>query len=229
VTEIGASLGHRASPAGRTSLALQLASLLPGVREVRAQIPVYADAWEESNRLALAERGPLWVVAGDSTAQGIGASSYTRGWVGQLRDQLTRHGVRLRLLNLSHSGARVRDVLREQLPVVGEMGVAPALLTVAAGANDLRWSRRRELAGDLELLLDQLLRGAVVATIPGRPHVVDMFNELIRRRATEYGLRVADINRALTRPWRPRFAADHFHPSDLGYADWARAFSIALS
>jgi len=30
-------------------------------------------------------------------------------------------------------------------------------------------------------------------------------------------------------PWHGRYAADHFHPSDLGYEGWAGAFIAALS
>ena len=68
------------------------ARLLPGVREVQAQVEPYARAWEEHNRAAVQADGPLWVVLGDSMAQGIGASAYDRGWPGQLADRYPTTG-----------------------------------------------------------------------------------------------------------------------------------------
>ncbi len=81
--------------------------LLKGVRTVQAQIEPYAREWERHNREAVAASGPLWVVLGDSMAQGVGASAHNRGWVGQLAETLPGH----RLLNLSVYGGRISDVL----------------------------------------------------------------------------------------------------------------------
>ncbi len=50
--------------------------VVPGVRQVHAQVAPYAKAWDAANATALSGQGPLWVVLGDSTAQGIGAPSY---------------------------------------------------------------------------------------------------------------------------------------------------------
>ena len=47
--------------------------LHPGLRQVHAQVARYTTAWEQENARAHAGAGPLWVVLGDSTAQGIGA------------------------------------------------------------------------------------------------------------------------------------------------------------
>jgi lysophospholipase L1-like esterase len=198
------------------------------VRRVRAQVEPYAEAWRRSNETALAETGPLWVVLGDSTAQGIGASSYDRGWVGQLRDLITTDERQWRLLNLSLSGGRVRDVLDGQLPELRRLGVEPDLATVAVGANDIRRSRRSQLEPALAALLGELPRGAVVGTIPGRPSTVHPFNTMIRQRAAVLGLRVAETADAITPPWRGKLASDFFHPNDVGYAAWAASFAAAL-
>src|SRR3954449_8855559 len=65
-----------------------LPGVLPGRQEVRRQIDVYAAAWADANEDALRADGPLWVALGDSTGQGIGASRWDRGYVGQVRDLL---------------------------------------------------------------------------------------------------------------------------------------------
>jgi len=177
---------------------------------------------------ALERSGPLWLVLGDSTAQGIGASAFDRGWVGQLRDLQAADGTEWRVINLSQSGARVRDVLGDQLPLAERLGLDPALITVAVGANDLRPSRRADLEPGLERLTAMLPALTVIGTIPGRPKTVAPFNELVRQWAARHGLLVAETGSAITPPWRGKLASDWFHPNDVGYAMWARAFADAL-
>ena len=206
----------------------RLLSLLPGVRAVRSQRRPYADAWHRANEIALPRTGPLWLVLGDSTAQGIGASSFDRGWVGQLRQLLEKEGTDYRLVNLSQSGARVRDVLAEQLPLAQALGLDPALITVAVGANDIRARRRAGLSVGIERLTASLPPRTVIGTIPGRPQIVEPFNEQIREWASRHDLRVAEAGGAITPPWRGKLAADWFHPSDVGYGLWAEAFASAV-
>ncbi|MCP3909982.1 MAG: hypothetical protein GY713_03410 [Actinomycetia bacterium] len=45
-----------------------------GVRTVVATIEPFAQHWRDANMAALASDGPLWVVVGDSSSVGIGAS-----------------------------------------------------------------------------------------------------------------------------------------------------------
>ena len=203
-------------------------SLIPGVRAVRRQIGPYADAWHRANEIALEQDGPLWLVLGDSTAQGIGASAFDRGWVGQLRELMRPEPDGWRLVNLSQSGGRVRDVLHVQLPLARRLGLEPELVTVAIGANDIRPSRRAGLTPALDELTATLTPGTVIGTIPGRPQTVLPFNEQIREWAHRHELVVAETGSAITPPWRGKLASDFFHPNDVGYALWARAFADAL-
>ncbi|MFO1533908.1 MAG: hypothetical protein ABR562_09535, partial [Thermoplasmatota archaeon] len=54
--------------------------------------------------------GPLWVVLGDSTSQGIGATTREAGYVGVVHEVLRRRDV-WRMINLSRAGVGVADVL----------------------------------------------------------------------------------------------------------------------
>ena len=123
----------------------------------------------------------------------------------------------------------MRDVLHDQIPRLTAITDEVGLLTVAVGANDVRRSRRDELAPALEVLLSLLSPGAVVATIPGRPQAVRPFNELIRLRASERGLCVAETAAAISPPFRGQLASDFFHPNDVGYAAWTRAFAEVVA
>jgi lysophospholipase L1-like esterase len=206
--------------------------LHPGLRRVHAQIARYAAEWEKGNEAAAAGAGPLWVVLGDSTAQGIGAPTAQEGYVGQLRAALDDgSGERWRVVNLSKSGARVADVLDRQLPALEALAAPPDLVTCAIGANDV--IRRTPVP----LLLDQLR--AVIARLPARAMIAtvpqglnrertEAANRLIRAEAPAAGLVVADVWARTGPPWRGKYAADGFHPGVLGYADWAAAFAAVL-
>jgi lysophospholipase L1-like esterase len=204
--------------------------LRPGVAATLGVEHEWRQWWEKSNERARRADGPLWVALGDSTAQGIGASAPDRGYVGQLLDRLRERDSRAwRVVNLSVTGARLADVVREQLPRVNDAG-EPVLVTCAVGANDLirfGFPRAREA---LHALIAGLPSGAIVATCPQGlfPQRTLELNRIIRAEAPAAGLRVADVWAHTGPPWRGKYAGDDFHPSDAGYADWCAAFADAL-
>jgi lysophospholipase L1-like esterase len=203
--------------------------LIPGVRQVQDQIEPYGAAWQRANRKAIGETGPLWVALGDSLTQGIGASAYDRGWVGQLGRRLRDEGRISRVLNLSVSGARVIDVLERQLPVLEALAEPQAVVTLLIGSNDLfRRKYRLELPASFELLLQRLPAGTVVANLPNPNATAVALNASLLRAVQRRGLVLADMRQPRTTNWRGKLAADHFHPSDRGYAGIAEVFSDAI-
>jgi hypothetical protein len=128
-------------PPGRL---VSLAGLVvPGVSRVQRDVEPFAAAWGRANQAALEQSGPLWVALGDSLSQGIGASAFDRGWVGQVHERLQAAQTAerdLRVINLSVSGARTLDVLDTQLPALARLSAdvaEPALVTLMIGSNDL--------------------------------------------------------------------------------------------
>lgn len=223
--------GRRGRASPLAVLRRRAADLLPGAQGRRLQVVAHATAWKQANAEARAGAGPLWAVLGDSTAQAIGATAHDRGYVGQLLAVLPEEaGVPWRVVNLSRSGARVADVLTEQLPALAEIAGEVSLVTCAVGANDLLPGRGRHLEGQVVALLRALPAGAVVATLPQgiRQARAEALNELIRAEAPRRGLRVADVWARSGPPWRDSFSSDHFHPNDTGYRRWAEAFAVAL-
>ena len=205
---------------------------VPGVRQVYAQVASYAKAWDAANDTALSGEGPLWVVLGDSTAQGIGAPSYDQGYVGQLRAALDEHSsIPWRVLNLSRSGARAADVVETQLPRLEAIEPPPELVTCAIGANDMMPTPLPEVLASLREIMRRLPKGAVIATVPQglRPPRAVEVNEVIRAEAPAAGLVVADVWAHTGPPWKGKLAADGFHPGLTGYANWAKAFAEALA
>jgi lysophospholipase L1-like esterase len=213
-------------PAGRyLSLARRV---MPGIGAVEAQIVPYAQAWTAANRQALESDGPLWVVLGDSMSQSIGASAWNRGWVHQAAARLAEHGLDYRIVNLSISGARVRDVIDRELPAMARLGVDPDLVTVLVGSNDLmRKEFRTVLARDYAELAESLPATSVVAPMPQPVRAAREVNEALIVGAAHRGFLIAEAAGPPT-SWRGRLAADHFHPNDLGYQRVAWLFADAV-
>lgn len=210
-----------------------------GVALIDIQARIYADYWREQNETALAAEGPLWVVLGDSTAQGLGASSPLHGYVGLVLDRLVRRtGQAWRVLNLSRSGARTADVLDHQFPLIQQLGVKPDLVTCGIGGNDVLGTAPRRFRANLRDLIQRLPSASVVLDLPVpdrfwtigtvcSPYVTGI-NRLIHSTATERGLLVAQVSRHVGPPWRGKLAVDRFHPNDFGYRLLADALAAAL-
>jgi lysophospholipase L1-like esterase len=230
--------GLRAGPFGRWA---------DGVTAMREDCAAFARHWQAHNDEILDSLGsrrgsggssppgpaePLWVVLGDSTAQGLGAHSPDGGYVGQVLAELRRQtGLPWRVLNLSVSGSLTRDVLGAQLPV---MPAHADLVTCGIGINDILYTNPAKLFADLRTLIAALPDQTVLLDLPlpagcwgflGRASVpyVTRINRTIHQAAAARGLPVAEVSAHFLPPWSGKFASDCFHPSQDGYRDWARA------
>ena len=205
------------------------ARLSRGVRTVQAQIEPFAEQWRLANLAALQQQGPLWVPLGDSMSQGIGASAYDRGWVGQLAGRLRDQGHGYRVVNLSFSGARVLDVVHRQLDALESLTVRPQLVTVMIGSNDLVSRHyRRQAPAAFEQLLARLPAGTVITNLPNPRAEVRAINALIEQAAAQDRLYLADVRPYGLSSWRGKLAADYFHPNERGYAMLASIIEAAV-
>ena len=207
-----------------------LGGQLPGASERRAQTEAFAAEWSQDNRVAAAAEGPLWVALGDSTAQGIGASERSHGYVLEVLSRLrAQRNPEWQVVNLSRTGARVADVLGDQLTAMAQIRPA-ALVTCAIGANDLLPGRGRNLVASVQQLAEALPPGALLATLPqGLSKArAEEVNQTIRAVAAARGLIVVDLWARTGPPWKDKYAGDMFHPNDRGYDDWVSAFCDAL-
>ncbi len=81
--------------------------------------------------------GLVYLALGDSAAQGIGASQPDRGYVGLIADQIRMQTSRpVQVINVSKSGAKLADVIRDQLPLIAKYKAD--IITVDIGGNDIR-------------------------------------------------------------------------------------------
>lgn len=206
----------------------------PGLRKVQTKIKPYAEAWHKVNNQSIKKNGSIWVVLGDSMSQGIGASNYDKGWVGQAAVMLKAKGYEYQIVNLSSSGARIEDIIKVQLPAMRTLHSKPCLITVLVGSNDLLKSRfRKRLLANLEMLLKKLPEGTIVGNVFDRPEtpkfirhllVSEAASNLLNDMAERQKLVVVPLSQAFQPPWQGKLASDRFHPNDRGYAGVAQAF-----
>ncbi|MCU1693414.1 MAG: esterase [Frankiales bacterium] len=178
------------------------------------------------------EGGLLYVALGDSAAQSVGASRPARGYVGLLAERLrVTTGGPVRVVNLSVSGARVRDVLRDQVPAL--RALRPDVVTVAVGGNDVRGYDAGRFDTDVSALVAALPPDALLADVPYFMHGhwerdAQQAADVLHARASARDLTVVPLHAALAREglraMLTEFAPDLFHPSDRGHAVWADAF-----
>jgi acyl-CoA thioesterase I len=220
--------GLRAGPFGRWA---------EGVTAMREDCLAFAGHWRAHNDRVLDGDGPLWVVLGDSTAQGLGAASPEGGYVGQVLVALRqRTGLPWRVLNLSASGALIRDVLNDQLP---RLPASADLVTCGIGANDILYTGPGKLFADLRALVATVPDKTVLLDLPlptgwwglvGRASVpyVARINRTLYETAAQRGLPIAEVSAHFMPPWAGKFAPDYFHPSQDGYRDWTRALLAVI-
>ena len=181
-------------------------------------------------------RRVVWL--GDSTAAGVGASTSAGALPSQVADGLAAPSVSV----LAVSGARVADVLDDQVPKVA--GLEPNLILISVGANDaIHLTGRGTFRHTYEKVVRALPNGVpvVVLGVPDMGAIPRFAQPLraisgwrggnldaeVRRVAEDAGAIYADIAGPTGPPFRRDpgryFAADDFHPSDAGYGLWADA------
>ena len=178
----------------------------------------------------------VWL--GDSTAAGVGASSSAGALPSQVADGLAAPEVAV----LAVSGARVGDVLADQVPKVAAL--RPDLVLISVGANDtIHLTGRGAFRHTYEKVVRALPAGVpvVLLGVPDMGAIPRFAQPLravsgwrgrnldaeVRRVAAEAGAVYADIAGPTGPSFRRHpdryFAADDFHPSDAGYGLWADA------
>jgi acyl-CoA thioesterase-1 len=228
----------RSRAAGMSGLhAGQFGRWTDGVLAMRDDCAAFASYWQAHNYRIVTKPGPLWVVLGDSTAQGLGAPSPEGGYVGQVLAELRRRtGLPWRVLNLSVSGALIRDALHDQVP---RLPAAADLVTCGIGVNDILYTAPSRLFDDLRALIGAVPDRTVMLDLPlpvgfwgivGRLSVpyVARINRTIREAAQARGLPVAEVSAHFVPPWDGKLAGDSFHPSQAGHREWAQALLAAI-
>lgn len=168
------------------------------------------------------------VTLGDSLTQGTGSSSAQSSWLGRfsrrLADDLDQP---VRVENRAVYGARVADVLAEQLPLPPDA----ELVTLCIGSNDAGRTRPEVFRDQLTRICDQLPDGSLVGDVPTflwgpRVGAAAQFARIVREVVDAHPrLRLAAVEKATAAARISRhLAGDYFHPNDIAYGWIAEAF-----
>ena len=189
------------------------------------------------------------VVLGDSTGAGVGADGADATYPALLARRLAREsGRRIDLVDLAVSGARVQDVLDEQVPAALRR---PAdVYLVAIGANDVtHLSGLDSVRAGMESIVERLSTGPARVVVAGAPDMrapafAEPLRSIVGWRGNAVTRAIEDVARAggaivvplasRTRDYFLRapdshYSADLFHPSTTGYSRWADAFYPEVS
>jgi len=220
-------------PAGKILIiitALLVLSEVVGLIWLSSTVGNYQAFWTNKAR----QEGELTYLAlGDSAAQGIGASSPMRGYVGLLAGRLEQAtGKKVRVINLSTTGAEIDDVLRDQIPKA--KGINADYVTIEIGANDVKEFDAASFEKQFSELLKLLPKGTYVSNLPlfnSRPSSTKpakTASKIIERLMRKYPyLRFVDLEKQTTENQSVfGFAPDLFHPNNLSYKNWADAFWV---
>jgi lysophospholipase L1-like esterase len=184
----------------------------------------------------------VYVALGDSTVEGVAATSPQFNYVSRLHERLRAIYPAARVENLGVGGAVSADVLEHQLPRAVKAN--PDLVTLSVGPNDLTTGVAVDTyARTIDRILGTLVRETraliVINLLPdlaitprfARSDTRDtvgrltrQFNEALTKKAQAHDVTIVDLYERSREevPRRPELvASDGYHPSDEGYARWA--------
>jgi lysophospholipase L1-like esterase len=179
------------------------------------------------------------LVLGDSTAAGVGVSSQADALPGNLARELAAHlGRGVEWTAIGENGATARDLLERFLAPATEHAHDVVFLSI--GANDALGLRSRRAFGrDIREIL-RLLRAAspdatiAMSSLPAffrfellpEPLRSSLYRHSQSLEAEARSIVSAMPGAFMSPPPPPYtegfFASDLFHPSEIGYRDWAR-------
>ena len=172
-----------------------------------------------------------YLALGDSAAQGIGATSPSRGYVGIIASRLAQKtGKKVRVINLSVTGAKIDDYLRDQAPKIKDINAD--VVTIEIGANDIPKFEEDKFQKEFKKVLESLPKGANISNMPvfnSRPSSTNNAKQasmIIKKELADYpDLNFVDLQKETSENQSIfGFAPDLFHPNNLSYKNWANAF-----
>lgn len=201
-------------------------ALIVRVIGVLTDIPAYKEYWQDRLKETPENESIRLVALGDSAAQGIGADSPEEGFVGRIEQYIQQKtGKPVYVANISVTGAKVADVLENQLPRLKDLN--PDIIVLSVSGNDA--NKQIDINGfkeDINKLYSGLPADkTIVSDVPGVDHR-EQYQPILLEAARKNNLRVAPVYEKF-HPHDDEFssyAGDFFHPSSKGYSYWFEAY-----
>lgn len=188
-------------------------------------------------------KGPTlkYLAAGDSTAQGTGASIMENTYPFKIAEFLANKNS-VEYKNIGVSGARIEDVIAKQLPQI--IKYQPDIITISIGGNDIDRLASKEyvLWGFNQIIAELSTKTSAkiyLANLPNfngaellpRPYIwliekrSGPINQALVSLETER-VKIANVHDFFGNETdiASTYSNDQFHPSDIGYKLWTKAF-----
>lgn len=188
----------------------------------------YSVYWENKAK----QSGEITYLAlGDSAAQGIGATSPMRGYVGLIAKQLAQKtGKSVRIVNISETGIKTADFTDRLLPKAKD--IKADVVTIEIGANDIKTFDAEKFSKDYDRLLPLLPDGTFISNMPlfnsrrSSTQPAKDASKIIEQKLKNYPkLHFVDLQKQTTDHQSIfGFAPDLFHPNNLSYKNWYQAY-----
>lgn len=199
---------------------------------MKVSVTTFKRHWEKQISQPPEQHAIKYVAFGDSTAQGIGATSAERGYVGLVARMLAeKYGRPVQILNFSATGAVAKDVITKQLPAYEKSRVKADFVTMEIGANDVSTYNEEMFTKEFDEICKRLPAGAAVSDLPwfgtraSKQPTTLSADKIVRSTIEKYHLRQVNLTEATRKANGPLlYAADLFHPSNHAYKIWATAF-----
>ena len=221
-------------------LILTVLFVATGLFKLYRQVDGHKNYWHSRASKTVVPGSIYYVALGDSTSQGIGASSPEKGYVGLIADSIqAKSGRPVHVINLGVTGAGVNDALEKQIPQLKQLSLpADAIITVEIGANDLGDLNEVKFRQDMDRFMSQLPPKTVISDMPyfgeGRYRKLETnaqtASKIIHELAKTKNLKVAPLYDVTSNNSSIfNVTIDLFHPSNRGYRNWHEAFARTLN
>lgn len=186
-----------------------------------------------------------YVVLGDSTAYGVGATKLEVTYPYAVALTVAESGYYVHVRNLGRSGALLEEIVHTQFDSVLKN---TDIISVSVGGNDATHVTNpttyraliNELTAKLTASSARVVLVASTTDMALTPAIPPVLNNIVgiwaRRQNHEMQPAIEDIGAAYVNLFkdgkldRPElYAADQFHPSDAGYAKWIPLFKTAVA
>lgn len=191
----------------------------------------FSDYWQERSF----DSGDFtYVVLGDATGLGVGATDASKGYAGLLVQKLEDSGKSVKVINMSVKDADISNIINYQIPKIDE--VKPDLVTITVGMQDINSGKSLDdFEQDARTLFSLLPpRVSYVADLPHgldpkKDEIIKDINYRLTQAALSENVTVVPLYEATQHiddmsiwDWGLRY------PNDTGYKLWADTFWAAI-
>ncbi|MDD2680850.1 MAG: SGNH/GDSL hydrolase family protein [Patescibacteria group bacterium] len=183
----------------------------------------------------------IYAAVGDSLTAGVGTSFYEESYPYLLANKISAEGKNIIHENFSYPGARTENIVNDFLNPIIE--AQPNIITLLIGTNDIHGKVNvKQFEENYEFILKELSsKTNAKIYLLSIPHIgsntlilppynyyfnykENQFNRVIYALGLKYEVQYINLTDPTTKSLKSNgvyYAADSFHPSALGYADWA--------